>query len=571
MKGIGAGSAGQKWDIGTFALAVLVLGASSTAACTNMPSNAGSGAGTNPSPMGQVYTVTVVAQTVSNLPKHCAPSGTTAIVQSPVSLYSCQSGSWVLIPCTTGLAGTVAYASSSQTLLACVAGQWTQVALPQGPQGPAGPQGPTGATGATGATGPQGPAGDAGVQGPAGSQGPIGPTGATGPQGPAGPSGTNGTNGTNGSQIQVSPADAGHCPAGGEKIDISTPGDGGLLNHQTVYVCNGLPGSDSVLDAGRDAAAIEAGVTDAGSTACTTSVSLGTFTVGWSSYPGAIDYGLLVDGTLAGEVSGNSVTSNVLPCSHNYAGVAFGAIGAVIAQTVPVSFVAFNGASLTLGGWQQPTQAGGCCSGSGCVQNGESLSPASFCLEGNVTPCGGSDELCCPGNSCFAGCCSNGACVGTGNVCGNNLVCLANDSCTACGGLLDHCCHVLSGTGKGFCSAPGTVCTAAAQCASCGGAGQPCCDANYCAGGGCCVLGTCIGNGSICSDGTTCTDSGCQGGTCGRLQQVACPGSIPFCTAPSVLVASDGTCQICGFSGQRCCDDGACRDGSFCRNGLCQQ
>jgi hypothetical protein len=78
-----------------------------------------------------------------------------------------------------------------------------------------------------------GAAGDAGAQGPAG---------ATGPQGPAGPPG---------SQIEVTPVDPGAiCPAGGEKIDVGIPEDGGFVSQRTAYVCNGTSGAP---DAGADA------------------------------------------------------------------------------------------------------------------------------------------------------------------------------------------------------------------------------------------------------------------------------------------------------------------------------
>src|ERR1041385_8534195 len=84
-----------------------------------------------------VFSITVTAATLSVLPKCTAAlNGTTAYVQTPVSLYSCQAGSWVALQCTTALAGAVAYASASQTLLACVSGSWTVVSLPQGPTGP---------------------------------------------------------------------------------------------------------------------------------------------------------------------------------------------------------------------------------------------------------------------------------------------------------------------------------------------------------------------------------------------------------------------------------------------------
>ena len=65
----------------------------------------------------------------------CTPNGTTAYVQSPVGLFTCQAGKWAPILCLTAGAGAVAYASSSETLVACVKGQWTQVTLLTGPQG----------------------------------------------------------------------------------------------------------------------------------------------------------------------------------------------------------------------------------------------------------------------------------------------------------------------------------------------------------------------------------------------------------------------------------------------------
>jgi hypothetical protein len=87
-----------------FALAGVLM-----AACTNAPSNAQSGDAKAP-PSGDVYTVSVVAGTVVDLPV-CAPSlyGTTAYVQSPVSLYTCQApGAWIAVPCLSDTAGAVA-------------------------------------------------------------------------------------------------------------------------------------------------------------------------------------------------------------------------------------------------------------------------------------------------------------------------------------------------------------------------------------------------------------------------------------------------------------------------------
>jgi hypothetical protein len=233
---------------------------------------------TTPPSLG-VYSITVIAKTSSALPR-CASAllGTTALVQSPVTLFTCQAGFWISIPCANVLAGSVAYASASQTLLACVAGQWTQVPLPPGPQGSPGATGDPGPSGPTGGTGPRGP------------QGSTGATGATGPKGDAGavslivqlsvspgttcPSGgteiesgvdgngngqldsaeitslsfvcngVTGSTGAPGSQIQVTSEPPGaNCAVGGERIDVGEPGDGGFVVQQTAYVCNGLPGA----------------------------------------------------------------------------------------------------------------------------------------------------------------------------------------------------------------------------------------------------------------------------------------------------------------------------------------
>jgi hypothetical protein len=257
--------AGARWI-------VLAAVASLVSACTNQASPI---EGPSAAPTSDVYTVTVVASTFSSLPK-CTSAlyGTTAYVQSPIGLYSCQAGAWLPIPCLTIGAGAVAYASGSQTLLACVSGQWTQVALPKGATGDAGQPGPkgatgatgaTGANGATGATGPQGATGATGSPGPAGPTGPKGDTGDAGQPGPSGP-GPTGATGAPGWQIEitlVAPKDP-TCPAGGERIDIGPPRDGGLIVEQTAYVCNGSAATTSGADAAATAADAGPG-TDAGS------------------------------------------------------------------------------------------------------------------------------------------------------------------------------------------------------------------------------------------------------------------------------------------------------------------
>lgn len=185
-----------------------------------------------------IYSIAVVGMSVAALPKcTAAVSGTTALVQSPISLYSCVGETWLPVPCTNGLAGAVAYASSNQVLLACVSGRWTPVALPAGPQGP---------SGAPGSPGPQGPPGP---MGPAGPQGPSG-VGSPGPIGPSGPTGTPGLE----SLVNVNPESPGpSCPAGGEQIQVGIDNDGdGALDPaevtKTVYVCNAV--AVSAPDAG---------------------------------------------------------------------------------------------------------------------------------------------------------------------------------------------------------------------------------------------------------------------------------------------------------------------------------
>jgi hypothetical protein len=80
--------------------------------------------------------------------------------------------------------------------------------------------------------------------------------GATGPQGPAGAIGPQGPAGASGSQIQLTTEPPGaNCPTGGERIDISVLGDGGLSSSQTAYVCNGISSSTVTTPGGADAGA----------------------------------------------------------------------------------------------------------------------------------------------------------------------------------------------------------------------------------------------------------------------------------------------------------------------------
>jgi cysteine-rich repeat protein len=227
--------AGVTWSEAGWSVSLVV--ATFMAACSNQPANVERA--TAAVPTKSVYSIALVAGTPSALPK-CTSTlyGTTAIVQSPASVQSCQApGVWLPIPCASILAGAVAYASSTQTLLACVSGQWTAVALPQGPTGPAGPQGAMGATGSPGTTGATGATGAQGVTGATGATGATGSTGATGQQGPRG------TPGEPGTQVQVTPLSVGdtHCPNGGQQVDVGALTDGGFAIQQTVYVCNQGP------------------------------------------------------------------------------------------------------------------------------------------------------------------------------------------------------------------------------------------------------------------------------------------------------------------------------------------
>jgi cysteine-rich repeat protein len=153
-----------------------------------------------PGPTSGVLSVSLVVGAPTALPRcTSAVFGTLARVETPPSLWSCQSGRWVEIPCTTVFAGAVAYSSAPQGLWACAAGVWTGVALPSGAAGPPGPPGAEGSAGVPGAP----------------------------------------------SLIRLTPEPAGGtCPGGGTRIDtgLDRNGDGALGAEeidQTAYVCNG--------------------------------------------------------------------------------------------------------------------------------------------------------------------------------------------------------------------------------------------------------------------------------------------------------------------------------------------
>jgi len=192
----------RKGEFGRRAISISLglLGlAISTAACQTPPSTTATGA-----PANGVYAIGLTSPSVAALPAcTTALSATTAYVQSPVGLWSCNGHTWVQIQCTNGHTGEVAYSSATQTLLACVSGQWTVIPLPQGDAGPQGPQG------------------DPGPQGDAGAPGTL---------------------------LRLSDAGA-SCPNGGQRIDVGPDRNGnGTLDdseiEQTAYVCNGRDGAN---------------------------------------------------------------------------------------------------------------------------------------------------------------------------------------------------------------------------------------------------------------------------------------------------------------------------------------
>jgi hypothetical protein len=189
------------------------------------------------SPTPEVYAITLGAGTVKGLPK-CAPAlaGDTAYVQSPAGLFTCQSSSWMPIPCTR--AGAVAFASATQTVLACSEGSWTLFEDDAGAaklveQLPVPPSslcryGGTEVKRGVDLDG-DGALGDSEItsrsfvckEGPAGDPGPQ-------------------------IQIEAEPAGA-NCPAGGNRVDVSFV-HGGAAGHdgfslRSAYVCNGTPAS----------------------------------------------------------------------------------------------------------------------------------------------------------------------------------------------------------------------------------------------------------------------------------------------------------------------------------------
>lgn len=250
---------------------LLALGGNSLTACTSESPAARSDADF------QYVKVALSAPNAAALPKcRGASAGKTAFVASPPSLYTCQAGAWLPLPCTTMLSGAVAFASESQTLMACQSGKWTPVDLPAGPAGqpgsllsvsaePAGANCSAGGQrvdvgadsnanrkldpaevtqtaficdGLTGDTGAQGDTGAPGSQGDPGAQGERGERGVDGAQGEPGRSGLS-------SLVRTSSEPPGaNCEHGGVRINVGldTDGNGELAPSEvqsTSYVCNG--------------------------------------------------------------------------------------------------------------------------------------------------------------------------------------------------------------------------------------------------------------------------------------------------------------------------------------------
>ncbi len=448
------GTAAARWLAWTTLVGVV-------ASCANQASPV---QGSTPPPPGDVYSISVAASTVSALSSSCTPDGTTAYVQSPVGLFTCQAGKWVPIPCLTVGAGAIAYASASKTLLACVQGQWTQIALPTGAQGPAGAQGPTGATGATGAAGPAGPKGATGATGATGANGATGPTGATGPAGPAG-------DGLN-SLVAVTPVSptGTECPAGGEQIEVGEDlnRDGSLEAgevQQTTYVCNGVASGSVAPDAG------------ASSGSCTTDADCN------DNQPCTIDF--CASGTCA-----HNLASPTTLCQPR------GQAGACSADAT------CDGVTPTCPE-PPPAAKGTSCSGTGTADP-DCIAGVSTCDGVNLTcppvgflPAGTSChpfQICGSASGLSAGTCDTvGHCLPVGGLCA-----LSNGQPCSVG--------QAPGCQSGICSGSPSVCQAAPSCldlvkngletdTDCGGPSCPRCRAGQiCAVDSDCASGTCSGH-----------------------------------------------------------------------------
>jgi hypothetical protein len=98
--------------------------------------------------------------------------------------------------------------------------------------------------------------------------------------------GAMGEMGTPGSQIQISTESPGqNCPAGGERIDVGIPGDGGFVIEQTAYVCKDGVTSDASAGDASSADGAAGGGADAVDAAGGTSLGIRTvFTVVLSNH-----------------------------------------------------------------------------------------------------------------------------------------------------------------------------------------------------------------------------------------------------------------------------------------------
>lgn len=196
---------------------------------------------------------------------------------------------------------------------------------------------------------------------------------------------------------------------------------------------------------------------------------------------------------------------------------------------------------------------------------------AGFVLYGTgtsiCTPCGGSNQLACPGN-----------------ICNPNFGLDPFTGRCRCGGEGQPCCAI---TGVPQCSSSGLTCDNgtcrtpdAGSGTNCGGPGQPCCGGNTCSAYNTCQSGSCVacggGPGQPCCPGdqfacrlanNQCRSGTCQ--TCGPGTGFTCGCGGPYQPCCAGNVCSTGTCftqlnppqcasQPCGSLGTQCCGGTSC-------------
>ncbi len=186
----------------------------------------------------------------------------------------------------------------------------------------------------------------------------------------------------------------------------------------------------------------------------------------------------------------------------------------------------------------------GCCFGYG---SGYCLGANTFCNSSSICqPCGGTGQICCPGNSCST---SHLACSGGTCQCGAaSQPCCLNNSAYNCS---------LSTLGCNYTASPAPLCQ------TCGGNSQVCCANGNCSTGYTCSAGVCGCGGPLqacCASGPNCTSGlSCTGGFCiypCGVQSGACcmPGNT--CNSTN-LSCYNGLCN-CGGNGQYCCNNNNC-------------